>query len=56
MILPQFKYHEPENLEEASEILADFKGKASPLAGGTDLLVNMKKELFRPSIFCAWEG
>lgn len=48
MILPRFKYHEPENLEEACEILADLKGKASPLAGGTDLLVNMKKGVVSP--------
>ena len=48
MLLPRFKYHEPENLEDACEMLADLKGKASPLAGGTDLLVNMKKGVVSP--------
>lgn len=48
MLLPRFKYHEPENLEDACEILAELKGKASPLAGGTDLLVNMKKGVVSP--------
>jgi CO/xanthine dehydrogenase FAD-binding subunit len=48
MILPRFKYHEPENLEEACEILAEFKGEAGLLAGGTDLLVNMKKGIVSP--------
>ena len=48
MLLPRFKYHEPENLEDACEMLAELKGKASPLAGGTDLLVNMKKGVVSP--------
>lgn len=48
MILPRFQYHAPENLKEACEILAGFKGEASPLAGGTDLLVNMKKGVVSP--------
>lgn len=48
MLLPRFQYHEPENLEEACEILAGFKEEASPLAGGTDLLVNMKKGVVSP--------
>jgi CO/xanthine dehydrogenase FAD-binding subunit len=48
MILPRFQYHEPENLEDACEMLAEFEGKASLLAGGTDLLVNMKKGLVSP--------
>jgi len=48
MILPRFEYHEPGNLEEACEIFAEFKDKAGLLAGGTDLLVNMKKGLVSP--------
>lgn len=48
MILPRFKYHEPESLDEACEILGDLKDKAKPLAGGTDLIVNMKKRIVSP--------
>jgi CO/xanthine dehydrogenase FAD-binding subunit len=48
MILPRFEYHEPENLEDACEMLVGIKGEASPLAGGTDLLVNMKKGVVSP--------
>ena len=48
MILPRFKYHEPGNLEEACEILADLNEEAGLLAGGTDLLVNMKKKIVSP--------
>jgi carbon-monoxide dehydrogenase medium subunit len=48
MLLPRFQYHEPKNLREACELMAEFKGQSSPLAGGTDLLVNMKKKTIMP--------
>lgn len=42
--MKRFEYHEPGSLEEASALLAEL-GKASLLAGGTDLLVEIKEEL-----------
>jgi carbon-monoxide dehydrogenase medium subunit len=42
MLLPRFNYHQPESLEEALEIMAEFGPQARALAGGTDLLVNLK--------------
>jgi len=48
MLLPQFEYHEPKTLSEACEIMAELSGRAKALAGGTDLIVNMKKKLIRP--------
>jgi carbon-monoxide dehydrogenase medium subunit len=48
LLLPQFEYHEPSTLEEACQLMAQLKDKARPLAGGTDLLVNMKKGNIRP--------
>ena len=48
MLLPKFDFYEPTNLPEACEIMDDLKDKAHPLAGGTDLLVNMKKKLIAP--------
>ncbi len=48
MLLPEFEYHEPETLEEACQVLASFSAQARPLAGGTDLIVNMKKKILAP--------
>jgi carbon-monoxide dehydrogenase medium subunit len=48
MILPKFEFHEPASLGEACELMAHHRGKARPLAGGTDLLVNMKKNVVSP--------
>jgi len=46
--LPQFNYLEPESIEEAASMLLDDEG-AKILAGGTDLLVNMKHRLEVPA-------
>jgi len=42
MLLPKFNYHEPSTVDEATRVLDEIGGEASVLAGGTDLLVNMK--------------
>ncbi len=48
MRLPQFEYVEPNSIREASKVLAtDPKGTVL-LAGGTDLLVNMKHRVVLP--------
>jgi 4-hydroxybenzoyl-CoA reductase subunit beta len=46
--LPKFRYLEPESIREASTILFD-EPTAKFLAGGTDLLPNMKHRVERPS-------
>lgn len=48
MLLPKFDFHEPTSLEEACRIIAELGIRAKPLAGGTDLIVNMKKKLLSP--------
>ncbi|MDX2446361.1 MAG: xanthine dehydrogenase family protein subunit M [Desulfobacterales bacterium] len=48
MLLPKFKFHEPKTEEEACQILTEYGEKAKPIAGGTDLVVNMKKKLLSP--------
>ena len=41
--LPPFTYYRPKTLSEAVRILAGEGNHAYPLAGGTDLLVRMKR-------------
>jgi len=48
MVLPKFEYHDPPALDEACQIMAELKEKARPLAGGTDLLVNMRRGTVSP--------
>jgi len=48
MLLPKFEFHEPATVEEACQALGELGQTAKALAGGTDLLVNMKKKLLAP--------
>ncbi|EFK10267.1 putative 4-hydroxybenzoyl-CoA reductase, beta subunit [delta proteobacterium NaphS2] len=48
MLLPRFDYSQPQNLEAALDLLNAHREDAKILAGGTDLLVRMKKGLIRP--------
>ena len=48
MLLPVFEYHRPNSLAEAFEVLDQYGEKAKVLAGGTDLLVNMKRKVAAP--------
>jgi 4-hydroxybenzoyl-CoA reductase subunit beta len=46
--LPRFNYLGPDNLEGALDLLDTHRDDAKILAGGTDLLVRMKKGLLKP--------
>jgi len=46
--LPRFEYHAPSSLSGALDLLAQYGDKARVLAGGTDLLVSMKKREMVP--------
>jgi aerobic carbon-monoxide dehydrogenase medium subunit len=48
MYLPEFAYFEPETIQEACSLMSKGGGKAKLLAGGTDLLVRMKRGLEKP--------
>lgn len=48
MLLPKFDYYAPTTIDEACSLLSHYGAKAKVLAGGTDLLVNMKKKLLSP--------
>src|SRR6266851_9381927 len=43
----QFEYHAPQNLQEAIGLLQQHGAAARPLAGGTDLVVQMKENATR---------
>ncbi len=47
--LAPFRYHRPRTLDEALGLLAEKGGEALPIAGGTDLLPNMKHRLVAPA-------
>lgn len=48
LTLPAFEYHAPKSLDEAIQLLSAHAGDVKVLAGGTDLLPNMKHRLFTP--------
>jgi carbon-monoxide dehydrogenase medium subunit len=43
-----FEYFEPETVSEATSLLAKYKEEAKILAGGSDLMVNLKHDVLRP--------
>ncbi len=47
--LHPFEYHRPARLADALELLSAHGADAMPIAGGTDLVPNMKHRLFTPS-------
>ena len=47
-VLPPFEYLEPKTVGETIQILSTYGAKAKVLAGGTDLLVSMKKREIKP--------
>jgi carbon-monoxide dehydrogenase medium subunit len=48
MLLPRFEYHQPSDLNEACQVLAELGESSAILAGGTDLLVNLKNRKESP--------
>lgn len=48
ILVQEFEYLEPTSIDEATLLLARYGGDARILAGGTDLLVQMKMERRRP--------
>jgi carbon-monoxide dehydrogenase medium subunit len=54
--LPKFEYHAPTSLPEALDLLVKYDGKGALLAGGTDLLVSMKKREVLPEHLISLKG
>ncbi|UCC26451.1 MAG: FAD binding domain-containing protein [Gemmatimonadales bacterium] len=47
--LPPFLFHRPATLQDAVDLLREHGPAALPMAGGTDLVPNMKHRLFEPA-------
>ena len=54
--LPPFRYHRPDSVEQAVELMGEFGESAMYVAGGTDLIPNMKHRLFEPAHLVALKG
>ena len=50
MILPRFEYTAASTPEEAISVIAGCEGKAEIIAGGTDIMVNMKRRVAHPDL------
>jgi carbon-monoxide dehydrogenase medium subunit len=46
--MPELDYHEPHSVEEACALLAEAPDDSTLIAGGTDVLVNLKEGLLKP--------
>ncbi|MFC1742567.1 FAD binding domain-containing protein [Candidatus Riflebacteria bacterium] len=55
-IAHEFDYHKPANLDEALEFLAKYKGNASILAGGTDLIGWIREDFLTPEALIDIKG
>ncbi|MDH3272432.1 MAG: FAD binding domain-containing protein [Gemmatimonadota bacterium] len=54
--LPPFRYHRPTSLAGALSLKGEFGSDAMYVAGGTDLIPNMKHRLFEPDHLIALKG
>jgi 4-hydroxybenzoyl-CoA reductase subunit beta len=54
--LPPYRYHRPTSVDEAVSLLGEHTGDVMPVAGGTDLLPNMKHRLFEPGHLVSLRG
>ncbi len=48
--LPKFNLITPSSLKEALELLDQYQNKARLLAGGTDLLIELRHRLIQPKV------
>lgn len=53
MYIPDFEYFTPDSVEEACQLLSKYGSKAKAIAGGTDVLIKMKKDLLAPEVLVA---
>ncbi len=56
MRLPRFEYRKPSSIEECLNLLQEQGSRARLLAGGTDLLINMKYRVASPELVVGIKG
>jgi carbon-monoxide dehydrogenase medium subunit len=49
-MLPEFEFITPRDLPEALKLLAEYKSAAAPIAGGTNLIPDMRSERHQPKV------
>jgi carbon-monoxide dehydrogenase medium subunit len=54
--LPKFEYLVPTNIAEVCALLSQYGGGAKVIAGGTDLLVQMKERVLKPEFLVGIKG
>jgi 4-hydroxybenzoyl-CoA reductase subunit beta len=54
--LPEFEYHRPDTIEEAARLLGELGDAAMPVAGGTDVIPNLKHGLLEPRHLVSLRG
>lgn len=54
--LHAYEYHRPGTVDEAIALLVEHAGDVMPIAGGTDLVPNMKHRLFTPGHLVSLRG
>jgi 4-hydroxybenzoyl-CoA reductase subunit beta len=54
--LPEFEYHRPDTLEAAAKLLSELGEAALPVAGGTDVIPNLKHRLHEPAHLVSLRG
>ena len=56
MLLPPFEFHQPRSVGSLCKLLGEYGRQARIIAGGTDLMVNMKKGLVKPKHVISLKG
>jgi 4-hydroxybenzoyl-CoA reductase subunit beta len=54
--LPPYRYHRPSTVDDAVSLMGEYSSEAMYIAGGTDLVPNMKHRLFEPGHLIALKG
>ncbi|MFW6055112.1 MAG: FAD binding domain-containing protein [Thermodesulfobacteriota bacterium] len=51
-----FDYHTPQSLDQAFELMAESRGKARYIAGGSDLMPRIKQRVLHPDVLISLRG